>query len=87
MITRLIEAETAHKIDDLYLSGYLACEGIVPEAVETTDRGRRHFIYSDDADRRVQELIDRFYSGRVDVALPILRARIKDMKELICRGR
>ena len=87
MTVTVPEADKALKIDDLYLSGFLACEGVFPTAVESTDRGRRYFVYEDDQLGRVHELMDKFYAEGVTVRMPFFRARVKDMAELIRHGR
>jgi len=83
MLTELKQGDTDLKLDDLYLCAFLACKGIKPQGLETTGFGRRHFVYSDDAKQRVNGLVQGFYSGEVEVSLPILRNYIKDMKELM----
>ena len=81
------EADKALKIDDLYLSGFLACKGVFPTGVEATSRGRRYFVYAQEKNQKIDDLVARFYSGDVEVTLPILRARVKDMAEMIRHGR
>ena len=83
MITELKEGDTALKLDDLYLCAFLACKGIKPQGLETTGFGRRHFVYTDEAKHKLEELVGNFYSGDVQVTLPILRNYIKDLKELM----
>ena len=83
MITELTRNETTLKLDDLYLCGFLACKGLKPQGLETTGFGRKHFVYSDEAKEKLDSLVHCFYSGEVEVSLPILRNYIKDLKELM----
>ena len=83
MMTQLESADTALKLDDLYLCGFLACKGIKPKGLETTGRGRRHFVYPETPAKQLDDLVQRFYAGEVEVSLPVLRNYVKDFAELM----
>jgi hypothetical protein len=85
MMTQLETVDTALKLDDLYLCGYLACKGIKPKGLETTGRGRKHFVYPESTSDRLEDLVQRFYGSEVEVSLPVLRNYVKDFAELMRR--
>ena len=77
----LEQIDNAIKVDDLYLAGFLACKNIMPKSILKEGRSKK-FVYDDTDKEEAQRLIDAFYKDEVSVCLPLLRARIKDMKEL-----
>ena len=85
MIKSLESEDTAMKLDDYYLCGYLAIRGFMPVGVQSSGY-RKHFVYPKDKQLQIEEMVQSFYSDKVEVNLPMLRMHIKDLKGLMTNG-
>ena len=67
------------KLRDLYLASYLKSEGIPFEGVEHR-RGYCIFIFS--PSNKIDELMQRYFRGKVTINIQTFRACLRDLKSL-----